>query len=114
VAEREKETTSRQLTEDELVEYARKLFDGKILSYWQMKSPPSTKEMEMGFSINTENFCEQRREDYKRRSYWKDRALKLLKDPRSKRNDLETAEIGTRWNKKLNAEVKDRIKQTKK
>ena len=114
MAEREKETTSRQLTEDELVEYACKLFNGKILSYWQMKFPPSTKEMESGFSSKPESFCEKRREDYKRRSYWKERALKLLKDPRSKRNDLETAEIGMRWNKKLNAEVKDRIKQTKK
>ena len=114
MAEREKETTSRQLNEDELVEYARKLFDGKILSYWQMKFPPSSKEMESGFSSKPEGFCERRKEDNKRRSYWGDRARKLLKDPRSKRNDLEAAEIGTRWNKELNAEVRDRIKQTKK
>jgi len=114
VAEREKETTSRQLNEDELVDYACKIFDGKILSYWQMKFPPSTKEMEKGFENSQQGYSERRKEDNKRRAYWGDRARKLLKDPRSKRNDLETAEIGTRRDKKLNAEVRDRIKQTKK
>ena len=114
MAEREKETTNRQLTEDELVDYACKLFDGKVLSYWQMKFPPSTKEIERDFESIKITHNVRRKEDNKRRAFWKDRAIKLLSDPRSKRNDLETAMIGTTQSKELNAKLKDRIKQTKK
>lgn len=115
MAKREKETTSRQLSEDELIEFARDLFKGRVLSYWQMPSPPSSKELKGGFaSPKEEHGISLRKETEQRRAYWKSKAEKLLSHPKSKKNDLEAAEIGTRWNKKLNEKIKERIKQTRK
>jgi len=109
VVEREKETVSGQLNEDELVQYACDLFDGEKISYWQMKSPPRESEILKGFEGNND-FSDQRAESYKRKEYWSERAKHLLKDPRSKRNDLEVAEIGTRHKPELNAQLKVRLK----
>ena len=113
MVEREKETVNGQLNEDELVQYACDLFDGEKISYWQMKSPPRESEILKGFEGNN-YFSDQRAESHKRKKYWSERAKQLLKDPMSKRNDLETAKIGTRHEPELNAQLRARMKVTKK
>ena len=100
----------------QLVDKTVQLFDGRRVEWWQIKSPPSEERLADFSDIGKPrtSHAVDRREDYQKRKYWEARARRLLADPRSRKNDLETAEIGTRKNPKLNAQLRERIKVSKK
>jgi hypothetical protein len=110
MAESEKERVSK------LVNKAVELFNGKRIEWWQIKNPPSEERLADFSDIEKPrtSYAAERREDYQRRKYWEARARRLLADPRSTRNDLETAERGTRHNAELNEQLRERRKVTKK
>ena len=100
----------------QLVDKTVELFEGWRVKWWQLKNPPREERLADFSDIakpRTSHAAE-RREDYQRRKYWEARARRLLADPRSTRNDLETAERGTRHNAELNAQLRERRKVTKK
>ncbi len=107
------------VTEEEWIDFACRLFEGKRVSYWQMKHPPNYKQLEESFNGGKELSKEEQeraeaiKEDARRREWWKNKAKALLADRNAKRNDLETAEIGTRSNAQLNQQLKERIKETR-
>ena len=100
----------------QLVDKTVQLFDGRRVEWWQIKSPPSEERLADFSDIEKPqtSHAAERREDYQKRKYWEARARRLLADPRSRKNDLETAERGTRKNPELNAQLRERIKVTKK
>ena len=110
MAESEKERVK------QLVDKAVELLDGRRIEWWQIKNPPSEERLADFSDIEKPrtSYSAERREDYQRRKYWEARARRLLADPRSRKNDLETAERGTRKNPELNAQLRERIKVTKK
>lgn len=100
----------------QLVDKAVQLFDGRRVEWWQIKSPPSEERLADFSDIEKPrtSHAADRREDYQKRKYWEARARRLLADPRSTRNDLETAERGTRHNAELSEQLRERRKVTKK
>ena len=100
----------------QLVDKTVELFDGRRVEWWQLKNPPSEERLAEFSDIEKPrtSHAAERREDYQRRKYWEARARRLLADPRSRKNDLETAERGTRKNPELNAQLGERIRVTKK
>ena len=89
------------------------VFDGKVVPLWKIKDNPKWKGV--GGEPSGKQHSEQHKlrvREAKARDWWRSHAKKLLANHRSKKNELETAEVATRLSDpKLNEELKVRIKQ---
>jgi len=90
------------------------LFGGKVVPLWKMKNIPDWDDFIDSWPSKNKKHSEQHKlriEELKVREWWRNHAKKLLADHRSKKNELETAEVATRLSDpKLNKELKARIK----
>jgi len=108
------------MSEDELVEFACQLFEGKVVPYWKLQSPQPLKVIESSFTnptaLSEKEVASRKaeREEREAREWWQARAKRLVADHRTKFADLATAEVGTRHDPALNKRVKERMKATKK
>ena len=114
-----KEESSSGMNEDELVEYACQLFEGKVVPYWKLQSPQPLKVIEDSFkprAVSKEEAAAVVADKKQReaREWWQSRARRLIGDHRSRFADLATAEVGTRHSPELNQQVRERMKVAKK
>jgi len=108
VVEREEEAAGLS----EATKLALTVFDGKVVPLWKIKDNPKWEGV--GGEPSGKQHSKQHKlrvREAKARDWWRSHAKKLLADHRSKKNELETAEIATRLSDpKLNEELKARIK----
>ena len=108
------------MSEDELVQFACQLFEGKVVPYWKLQSPQPLKVIESSFTnptvLSEKQVADQKaeRSDREAGEWWQARAKRLVADHRTKFADLATAEVGTRHDPALNQRVKERMKVAKK
>ena len=98
----------------EVTKLALTVFGGEVVPLWKIKDNPKWKGVGGEPSGNNQH-SEQHKarvKDAKLEEWWRSHAKKLLADHRSKKNELETAEVATRLSDpKLNEELKVRIKR---
>ena len=109
MVEREEETAGLS----EVTKLALAVFGGEVVPLWKIKDNPKWKGV--GGEPSGKQHSEQHKlrvREAKARDWWRSHAKKLLANHRSKKNELEAAEVATRLSDpKLNEELKVRIKQ---